>query len=197
MSAQERRARERAQRHQLIIDTARTLAESAGWDAVTTRRLADEIEYSQPVLYSHFQNKEAIVQAVALDGFAKLAETLRTARKGGGSSAAALRRVARAYTDFALTRPALYDAMFALSTDLTFGDEDTPEPLRDAFGELRAVVGEPGGKYDIDTYTEVVWSALHGLTSLTRTGRLRVDHHAEQLELLLLRFAPAPPAKTR
>jgi hypothetical protein len=51
-SRQERRARELDQRRQVIIDAARELAEADGWESVTTRRLADRIEYSQPVLYS-------------------------------------------------------------------------------------------------------------------------------------------------
>ena len=50
MAIEDRRERERATRRQLIITTARTLAEAEGWDAVTTRRLSTEIEYSQPVL---------------------------------------------------------------------------------------------------------------------------------------------------
>src|SRR6478672_1548091 len=50
----QRRERELAQRRQLIIESARELAEAEGWSAVTTRRLADKIEYSQPVLYQHF-----------------------------------------------------------------------------------------------------------------------------------------------
>nr|WP_225224456.1 ATP-binding cassette domain-containing protein [Cellulomonas sp. JH27-2] len=48
----------------------RALAEERGWEAVTTRRLADAIEYSQPVLYGHFpQGRAEIVTAVALAGF--------------------------------------------------------------------------------------------------------------------------------
>ena len=70
MSIRERREREQAERERLIVTAARELAESEGWDAVTTRRLAAEIEYSQPVLYSHFKGKVAIMTAVALDGFA-------------------------------------------------------------------------------------------------------------------------------
>ena len=50
MSTTERRERERAQRHQLIITAARELAEADGWEAVATRRLAERVEYSQPVL---------------------------------------------------------------------------------------------------------------------------------------------------
>jgi ribosomal protein S17 len=64
MTVAERRQRDRAHRRQAIITAARQMAEAEGWDAVTTRRLADRIEYSQPVLYSHFEGKVAIVSAV-------------------------------------------------------------------------------------------------------------------------------------
>lgn len=37
-------------------------------DEVTTRRLAEFVEYSQPVLYSHFDGRDAIVRAVAIEG---------------------------------------------------------------------------------------------------------------------------------
>ena len=81
MAIAERRLRDRAARRQLIVATARALAEGEGWDAVTTRRLSTEIEYSQPVLYKHFASMEDIVEAVALEGFSELAEALRTARR--------------------------------------------------------------------------------------------------------------------
>jgi len=45
------------------------LAEAEGWDAVTTRRLSSQIEYSQPVLYKHFTEMEQIADAIAIDGF--------------------------------------------------------------------------------------------------------------------------------
>jgi AcrR family transcriptional regulator len=102
-----RRDRERAERHQLIITAAREVAEAEGWDAVTTRRLAERIEYSQPVLYSHFDGKEAIVRAVALQGFDELTDRLRRARLGADGSEQGLLAVCRAYLDFAVTRPAL------------------------------------------------------------------------------------------
>jgi AcrR family transcriptional regulator len=72
----ERRERERAHRHRLIVTAARELAEAEGWEAVTTRRLAERVEYSQPVLYSHFRNRGAIIAAVAIEGFAELADSL-------------------------------------------------------------------------------------------------------------------------
>src|ERR1700746_373581 len=97
MSVQDRRARERQQRERLIVATAAELAEAEGWDAVTTRRLAEAIEYSQPVLYSHFSGKDAIVQAVALQGFAQLAATLREAQDAATSPRAVLLALAQAY----------------------------------------------------------------------------------------------------
>ncbi|HXP58388.1 MAG TPA: TetR family transcriptional regulator, partial [Streptosporangiaceae bacterium] len=44
------RARRTAERRQQILDAARTVAEAEGWAAVTSRRLADAIGYTQPVL---------------------------------------------------------------------------------------------------------------------------------------------------
>src|SRR5215469_6080263 len=101
MSIQERRERERAERERLIIAAARKLAEAEGWDAVTTRRLAAEIDYSQPVLYTHFSGKNAIMTAVAVEGFADLAAALRAARDAADGPRQALAGVAGAYTDFA------------------------------------------------------------------------------------------------
>ena len=65
----ERKGRERVEREQRIVASARSIAEAEGWAAVTIRRLAEEVEYSQPVLYSHFENRDAIVAAVAVEAF--------------------------------------------------------------------------------------------------------------------------------
>jgi AcrR family transcriptional regulator len=162
-----RKQRERAEREALIRRTARSVAEREGWDAVTTRRLAQEIDYSQPVLYSHFAGKREIVAAVALEGFGELAAALR-----------ATDDVVTAYVDFGLANPALYDAMFTLASDLPWGTEATPAPLRAAFEALRAAVGPD------ETRTEVAWAALHGLVTLTRAGRLRPDHDGARRQIL-------------
>src|SRR5918992_2955547 len=100
-TASARRERQRAERHQLIIDTARELAEAEGWDAVTTRRLAERIEYSQPVLYSHFASKDAIVGAVALEGFTDMAQRVRERVAAAPDGRAAVQAAAEAYLEFA------------------------------------------------------------------------------------------------
>ena len=129
MAIEDRRERERAARRRLIITTARKLAEADGWDAVTTRRLSTEIEYSQPVLYKHFTGMEQIADAVAIDGFGELADVIRAARSRAGTASDALTHIAHAYLDFAHDNPAVYDAMFTRATTLRFAAQDTSAQL--------------------------------------------------------------------
>jgi len=192
MTVTERRERDRAHRRQAIVTAARQMAEAEGWDAVTTRRLADQIEYSQPVLYSHFPGKGGIIDAVAVEGFAELRVILRNAREAAGSPEAALRELAGAYVGFALEHPALYDAMFTLSTELPFGRPEAPPELQAAFAEVREAVTLVAGGRDPDTLTEVVWSALHGVATLTRAQRLRPDYHQARLAMLVDQLAGVP-----
>ncbi|WP_426568566.1 TetR/AcrR family transcriptional regulator [Streptomyces canus] len=195
MSIQARRKRERAEREKLIVTAARELAESEGWDAVTTRRLAAEIEYSQPVLYSHFKGKDAIMATVAVQGFAELARELREARRavaggaGGAGDRESLAAVGRAYTAFARRRPALYDAMFTHAVELPFATPEAPAPLWEAFDELLAVVRPVAAEgEDPGLLTETYWAGLHGLATLMRSGRLPAQAHERRLELLTGHF---------
>src|SRR5262245_57779805 len=158
MTSQARRERERAERERLIVTAARRLAESEGWDAVTTRRLAEVIEYSQPVLYSHFKGKDAIMAAVAVEGFADMAAELRAARTSAADPRMALAEIAAAYTGFAEQRPALYDAMFIHRVDLPFATPEAPPALCEAFGELREAVRPLAQDDDLGLLTETFWS---------------------------------------
>jgi AcrR family transcriptional regulator len=189
MSTQTRRERDRAAREKLIVTAARELAEAEGWESVTTRRLAAEIEYSQPVLYSHFSGKDAIMAAVAVEGFAELAVELHTARTSATGPRQALADVGAAYAAFAEQRPALYDAMFTQFVDLPFASPDAPPALHEAFAELRETVRPLAGDDDLETLAETVWSALHGLFTLTRNGRLRREAQERRLTLLITRFS--------
>ncbi|MFG2812939.1 TetR/AcrR family transcriptional regulator [Streptomyces sp. NPDC048410] len=190
MSVQERKERERAGRERLIVATARELAEQQGWDAVTTRRLAERIEYSQPVLYSHFRGKREIIGAVALEGAAEMATALRAATSAVDGPRARVTALARAYLDFAEQNPAVYDAMFRLDGGLAFAREDTPEPLKDAFAALLECLGEVAGEgVHPALFTEVFWAALHGLATLTRAGRLPPGDAELRLGLLVDRLA--------
>ncbi|MFH9089845.1 TetR/AcrR family transcriptional regulator [Streptomyces sp. NPDC017673] len=190
MSVQERKQRERAERERLIVASARELAERQGWEAVTTRRLAESIEYSQPVLYSHFRGKREIIGAVALQGAAELAAAVRAATSAADGARARVAALARAYLDFAARNPAVYDALFQLDGGLAYAQEDTPEPLKDAFAALLETLDEVAGDgVDPGLFTEVFWAALHGLATLTRAGRLLPEDAEARVELLVDRLA--------
>ncbi|MEU0405305.1 TetR/AcrR family transcriptional regulator [Streptomyces sp. NPDC006197] len=189
MSVQERKQRERAERERLIVTTARELAEQQGWDAVTTRRLAERIEYSQPVLYSHFRGKREIIGAVALQGAAELAAALRTATRTAHDPHTRVTALARTYLDFAERNPAVYDAMFQLDGGLAFAHQDTPQPLKDAFAALLENLDEVAGNgVHPGLFTEVFWAALHGLATLTRAGRLPPADTEQRIALLTSRL---------
>ena len=182
MGIAERKKRQRAEREQRIIAAARVIAEAEGWNAVTIRRLADEIEHSQPVLYSHFENRDAIVAAVALNGFRDLTAALRKAARPSSDRRDALPNVATAYLAFARKHPALYEAMFTLPTSLRFAVAETQSELRDAFASL-AVPATPVA--DSDLATETFWAALHGLAELERSGRIRLAARNERVALVV------------
>jgi AcrR family transcriptional regulator len=183
MGVAERKGRDRAERERRITAAARAIAASEGWSAVTIRRLAEEIEYSQPVLYSHFENRDAIVAAVAVEGFGELELVLRKAPRRSADRRTALGHVAAAYLDFAGKHPALYEAMFTIPIGLRFAATDTKPELRAAFAALAAVVAPSG--HDDEVATETFWAALHGLAELERSGRIRHDSRDARLALLV------------
>lgn len=178
-----RRDRNDARRRR-ILQAARQHADADGWSAVTTRRLADAIGYTQPVLYGHFPGgKSEIMLAVAHDGLVDLAQRCRTAL-GRKSGRRAIEAVAVAYLDFGSAHPAVYEAMFQQPIDARFASEETPSALRAGFNVLAAAIGDNGD----GTTTEIFWGALHGMSLLEHAGRMRPEHRAERVAELSARF---------
>jgi AcrR family transcriptional regulator len=159
-------------RRSLTMQAAREIAEASGWDAVTMRGLAQQLGMTQPALYAAFDGRQAIVDAIALQGFAELASRLE-------SSARTPRARTRAYLDFAAAHPRVYDAMFALPTALIYGSDSSPSPMWRAFESIREVF--PGSD---ETFVEVAWATLHGLATLESAGRLRTTHTEDRLTLI-------------
>jgi AcrR family transcriptional regulator len=158
-------------RRDQVIHAARDLAESDGWTAVTMRRLAGDLGVTQPVLYSAFASRQALIDAVALSGFDDLAAAL------GAVDAAPMARM-RAYLGFAAAHPRLYEAMFSLPTGLAFASDHIPEPLQRAFAGIQDAFPDADG-----TWAEVAWSTLHGLATLEASSRLRPGAVQARLEL--------------
>ena len=178
----ERKLRDKQARRAQIISAARRIAELEGWSNVTVRRLSDEISYSQPVLYAHFESREGVLAAVATEGFQELGLAMEKARKRlkRGST---VESVADAYLEFAASSPALYEAMFSLRLSVPFGDAATPSELRFAFSQILELFQERSSKPEV--LSELFWASLHGIAELTRTKRLPPSRQKERVRTLV------------
>jgi AcrR family transcriptional regulator len=188
----ERKLRDKQARRAQIISAARRIAELEGWSNVTVRRLSDEISYSQPVLYAHFESREGILAAVAIEGFQEIGLALEKARKRvqRGNT---IESVAAAYLEFAASSPALYEAMFSLSLSVPFDDPATPPELRFAFSQLLELF--QGQSSNSEVMAELFWATLHGIAELTRTKRFKRSRQKERVRALVERFT-FPRAET-
>ena len=181
----ERNQRDREARRAQIISAARRIAELEGWPNVTVRRLSDEISYSQPVLYGHFESREGILAAVAIEGFQEIGLALEKARKRA-KPGKIVEAVATAYLEFAASSPALYEAMFSLSLSIPFADANTPPELRFAFAQLMELFQGQGSKPEV--LTELFWAGLHGIADLTRTKRFPPSRQKERVKMFVELF---------
>jgi AcrR family transcriptional regulator len=198
----ERKLRDRQTRRELIISAARRIAEVEGWPNVTIRRLAEEIAYSQPVLYSHFDSRDAILAAVAVEGFQELGAAMEKARKRVRSGNS-IEAVAAAYMQFATSFPALYEVMFSLHLSVVFGEVKTPPELKFVFSQFMELFPRqsaksealsklfPGRSMKSEILSELFWANLHGIAELTRTGRFPVVRQKERLRELVKLFTIA------
>jgi AcrR family transcriptional regulator len=181
----ERKQRDREARRAQIISAARRIAELEGWSSVTVRRLSDEIAYSQPVLYGHFESREGILAAVAIEGFQEIGLVLEKARKRA-KPGKMVESVASAYLEFAASSPALYEVMFSLSLNIPFADAATPPELRFAFAQLLEMFQEQGSKPEV--LSELFWAGLHGIADLTRTKRFPPSRQKERVKMFVELF---------
>ncbi|WP_229706373.1 TetR-like C-terminal domain-containing protein [Micromonospora sonchi] len=121
---------------------------------------------------------------------ADLAAHLRRARLANPEPRQALHAVCRAYLEFATERPALYQAMFVMPTDVKFAHAETPPPLRAAFDEFVSCLRSDNALREL--VAEVIWSALHGIATLSGSGRIPLDSQEQRLDFLATRLADTP-----
>src|SRR5215469_14174032 len=115
MGIKERRERERQEIRQSILSAARQIAIEEGWQAVTTRKVAERIEYSQPTIYEYFENKEAILLALLRQGYEQLVTVVQAAFNSTDDPEVRLLAMSEAYWDFAFRSPELYQLMHGLA----------------------------------------------------------------------------------
>jgi AcrR family transcriptional regulator len=172
----ERRERERQELRERILDAARTLFAEQGYEAVTMRKIADRIEYSPTAIYFHFKDKQTLLQELCDTDFGALAhEFQKIARIGDPVDR--LRKIGRAYVEFAIAYPNHYRLMFMTPSKASLEPESSRlargNPEEDAYAFLRATVVEAiaSGQLrpeltDADLVSQMVWAGTHGVVSL-------------------------------
>lgn len=114
MGLHERRQREKESIRANILQAAFGLAKTEGWASLSMRKIADAIEYSAPVVYDYFENKEAILFEISLNGFDLLNKELIKAKKKYDTPEEQLAAIVDAYWKFAFKNKEYYQLMFGL-----------------------------------------------------------------------------------
>jgi len=114
MGIAERKLRQKEEFKASILEAAWLQVLADGWQSLSIRKIADAIEYSIPVIYSHFENKEAILLEFTKEGFQKLADQLQAVKEQYSDPSAQLEAIANSYWDFAFEHKEYYQLMFGL-----------------------------------------------------------------------------------
>jgi AcrR family transcriptional regulator len=179
MGFKQRREREKQEIQQSILSAARQIAAEEGWQAVTTRKVAERIEYSQSTIYEYFENKEAILLALLRSGYEQLVALVQAAFISTDDPEARLLAMSEAYWDFAFRSPELYQVMHGLAgiSFGRYGHPDTPVEVRQSFGLAREALqqwAEAKGveRADIADLVEARRGLIHGLITLAMASRI-------------------------
>jgi AcrR family transcriptional regulator len=183
MGMKQRRERERQEMREemrkSILSAAREIAAEEGWQAVTTRKVAERIEYSQPTIYEYFENKEAILLALLRYGYEQLVTVVQAAFNSTDDPEARLLAMSEAYWDFAFRSPELYQVMHGLAgiSFERYGHPDTPVEVKQSFALAREAVQQWAASKGIDTshindLVEARRSLTHGIITLAMARRI-------------------------
>ncbi|RYY36194.1 MAG: TetR/AcrR family transcriptional regulator [Sphingobacteriaceae bacterium] len=187
MGILERRQRQKEEVRNDIIYAAWDMVQKEGWDKLSIRKIADAIEYSVPVIYDHFENKEAILLEFAKKGFRKLTDKIVDAKDAHTDPADQIKAMADGYWDFALNNSQLYQLMFGIGMASCEIGKAMPE--QDKF---RAIVIDPiealaakSGRTDINSCWKyhTFWSVMHGLISIKIIGNPAIDAELDKIVL--------------
>ena len=176
MGTTERRERQKQNMKDLILKTAMRLFLHEGFEKVTIRRIAEEIEYSPATIYLYFADKDEILFALHEQGFEELHKRQQMVLSLA-DPLERLRRHGHVYITFALEQPEYYDLMFIMMGPVRkLKDDEEWTAGRRSYELLRKNVEEcieaghlPQGDLDVATFS--LWSLVHGIVSLIIRGR--------------------------
>jgi AcrR family transcriptional regulator len=164
--------------HRALLDAALALVEREGADALTLRAAARRAGVSQAAPYRHFRDKEALMAAVAEEGFRAMTVAMRgAAASHAGDPLGGFRACGLAYIEFALSHRAHFRVMFGRVAADRSAHPGLMEAAGEAFGLLVGAIRdcqEAGVVRDGDPEELALcaWSATHGLSALAVDGQL-------------------------
>ncbi len=176
MGVKERRGREKSETRDKILDAARELFVTEGYEGVSMRRVAEKIEYSPTAIYVHFTDKNELFHELCRQDFARLQAVMQSAEMPA-DPIERLRQIGRSYIQFGVRFPNHYVFMFMTPHLPQEPDEEDREimgnPEKDAYAMLKRAVQEAinAGCFrdevqDAELVSQTLWASVHGVISL-------------------------------
>jgi AcrR family transcriptional regulator len=192
MGIVERKERQRKEVRDSILQSAWQLVNVEGWQNLSIRKIADAIEYSVPVVYDHFENKEAILFEFNKLGFSLLGVKLREAKESTDTPVKQLEAIAYAYWDFAFENKEYYQVMFGLGMPNCEQVKNTPEILDFTNIIVNTIekIFEQNGNGEGNSFLKLnsFWSMLHGLVSINLMAPMALEGVTrEQMNKMILK----------
>ncbi|MFE2992852.1 TetR/AcrR family transcriptional regulator [Streptomyces sp. NPDC059262] len=179
------------------LRAARELLEEDGSAGLSLRAVARRAGVSATAPYRHYADRDALVSAVAAEGYRELAGELASAHPAPATPAE-LSAVAVAYVRFALDRPAMFRVMFAEPCDPA--DEERVAATAAISEYVRDLVRGAFPGADPEVLSTTVWALVHGLAFLHLDGKLdssTPEVVAAQVESAVQALFTAPAAMSR
>jgi len=170
MATKERVLRLKEETRSKILDVSLQIVKEDGWQALSIRKIADAIDYSVPVVYDYFENKEAILFEISMNGFRLLKQKLEGVVKKCHEPEEQLKALANAYWNFAFKNKEYYQLMYGLGMPCCGAGKMKPEV--NAFNDLvydvilEAIEKKKSNSDDACFKTHAFWSVIHGLISI-------------------------------
>ncbi len=176
MGVKERREREKSETRDKILDAARELFVTEGYEGVSMRRVAEKIEYSPTAIYVYFADKQELFHELCQQDYARLAEVFQSSEMST-DPIERLRQTGRTYTEFGVRYPNHYKFMFMTTHPPHEPDEEDREvmgnPEVDAYAFLKWAVQQAidAGRFreelqDAELISQTLWASVHGVISL-------------------------------
>jgi AcrR family transcriptional regulator len=158
-----------------ILDASLQIVKEEGWPALSMRKIADAIEYTAPIIYEYFSNKEAILLELTRKGFLILARDMRAAKEKHRLPEKQLEAMWLAYWNFAFAEKELYQVMFGLNISCCELSAKLPEadvPYDLVVGVIEEIMApDKPTEDDVCVKYYTFWSVIHGLISINMVRR--------------------------